>query len=303
MKVWVAHERAEQLMGGAPAGVEVVVWDGRRPPPKPFGDVEFFVPPTWNKAACLELLPELTGLRTIQLLSAGADWIIPSVPSGVILCDAKGVHDPAVSEWAMTAILSSLRRFPVFLRQQVNGGSGQQSTDTLYGKTVVIVGHGSIGRALAIKLRAFDAVSIGVAHAARPGVTSVTDVHSLLPRADIVVLLLPLTDQTVRLVDRRFLAAMKDGALLVNASRGAVVDTTALVDEVAAGRLMAALDVTDPDPLPGDHPLRTLQGVLITPHVASFTPTWLPRIYALVGDQLTRLQNGEPLLNRVVDSY
>jgi phosphoglycerate dehydrogenase-like enzyme len=304
VKAWVAHAEATQLVGPPPPPVELVVWDGRAPAPTDgLEDVALFVPPTWNKAAALDVLPRLSGLQVIQLLSAGADWILPHVPPGVVLCDAAGVHDPAVAEWVVATTLALLRRADDFVRQQARSSSESGTSETLHGKRVLIVGYGSIGRALEPLLLAFGAQVDRVARRPRDGVHAVDRLPELLPTADIVVLLLPLTDGTRGLVDAAFLAAMPDAAVLVNAARGAVVDTEALTREVSRGRLRAVLDVVDPEPLPPQHPLWSLPGVLLTPHVAAYTPTWLPRVYALVCRQLTHLVDGTSLENQVVDGY
>ena len=303
MRAWLAHDEGLRLVGDTPTNIELRVWDGRGDPPKERDEVVLFVPPTWNKPDSLQVLPTLDGLRVVQLLTAGADWIIPHVPGGVALCDARGAHDPAVAEWAMTAILSMVRGFPAFVRSQAHRSWRPANSGTLHGKRVLIVGYGSIGKALEERLRPFGVRVERVARTARAGVNDRTALPRLLPDADIVVLLLPLTTETRHLVDAAFLSALPEGALLVNASRGAVVDASALTAELSAGRISAALDVTDPEPLPASDPLWSLPNVLITPHVASYTPTWLPLVYTLVGEQLRRIARGEPPLNRVVDGY
>jgi phosphoglycerate dehydrogenase-like enzyme len=168
---------------------------------------------------------------------------------------------------------------------------------------VLIVGAGAVGMAIARRLEPFDVTLTLVARRPRPGVHGIEELPALLPYADVVVLVVPLTPATRGLVDADFLAAMPDGALLVNAARGPVVDTEALTAEVGKGRLSAALDVTSPEPLPTDHPLWTMPNVLITPHVAGSVRGLLRRAYALVGAQLHRLCGGEPLENLVTDGY
>jgi len=230
------------------------------------------------------------------------------VPPGVQLCDARGVHDAAVAEWVLGAVIGSLRQFPAYARAQQRrewAPNGVTPTPELTGKRVLVIGAGSIGRALERRLAPFDVTVIRVARTARPeqDVHGVAELPALLPRAEVVVLLVPLTEQTRNLVDGSFLAALPDGALLVNAARGPVVDTAALLTEVASGRISAALDVTDPEPLPAGHPLWALPNVLITPHVGGAVAGLLPRAYRLVGEQLRRFAAGEPLVNRVVDGY
>ncbi len=208
----------------------------------------------------------------------------------------------------VAAILAQLRAFPAMARAQARRRWAYDEvapTDELAGKRVLIVGSGSIGTALRARLTPFEVEFLLVARSARPeqGVHGVDELPRLLPRADVVVLLVPLTEQTRGLVDERFLAAMRDGALLVNAARGPVARTDALVAELATGRISAALDVTDPEPLPADHPLWEMPNVLITPHVAGSVRGLLPRAYRLVGQQIRRFAAGEPTRNVVVDGY
>src|SRR5258706_2686908 len=239
-------------------------------------------------------------------MSAGADAWIGRVPDRARLFDARGVHDSATSEWAVAATLCQLRDFPRYARNQTVGSWDRGPagvTDELPGKHVVIVGAGSIGTAAAARLAPFEVEISLVARTARPGVYAVTDLPHLLPGADVVILLLPLTAQTTGLVDQTFLSYLPDGALLINASRGQVVRTPDLVAELSTGRLRAALDVTDPEPLPADHPLWTMPNVFITPHVGGAVRGILRRIYRLVGDQLRRYGEGQPLINEVTGDY
>jgi phosphoglycerate dehydrogenase-like enzyme len=241
------------------------------------------------------------------LLSAGADAWVGHVRDGVTLCDARGVHNAYTSEWALTAILSYLRQFPKFAvaQAQQHWLSREEigMSEDLPGKRVLIIGAGAIGEALAKRLIACDAVITMVGRTARDGVHGVDELPRLLPDADIVVLIVPLTTATTGLVDAAFLASMRDGALLVNAARGPVVVTDALVAELSTGRIGAALDVTDPEPLPDGHPLWSMPNVLITPHVGGAVSALLDRAYRLVHDQLERHLAGEPLINQVVEGY
>ena len=201
------------------------------------------------------------------------------------------------------AMLAYLRDFPAFARAQARREWAYRATGELAGKRVLILGAGSIGEAVAGRLAAFDVEVVRVARTARVGVHPVGELPGLLPTADVVVVIVPLTPDTTGMVDAAFLAAMPDGALLVNAARGPVVDTAALTAEVVSGRLGLATDVTDPEPLPSDHPLWTLDNVLITPHVAASVTGLLPRAYRLVGDQVRRYAAGQPLVNVVEDGY
>lgn len=308
MKVWIAHEKGRGLLGDVPPGVVVEVCAAARSLPSDPADVEFWVPPFLAGADVAALLAKLGGLRVIQLLSAGADVWIGRTPPGVTLCDGRGVHDRPMAEWVVGAAIGMMREFPSFARAQERGEwayAAHAPTRELTGARVLIVGAGSIGAEIERHLSPFDVTVTRVARTARPeqDVHSVEDLPRLLPDADVVVLIVPLTEQTRGLVDAAFLAAMPDGALLVNGARGPVVDTAALLTEVASGRISAALDVTDPEPLPSGHPLWRLPNVFITPHVGGSVRGMLPRGYALAGDQLRRHLAGQDLINQVTGGY
>lgn len=303
MKAWIANERGLDLIGDVPPGWTVEAYPGGDAPfPSDPAGVEF-----WNPApvggSTADLLKELPAVRVVQLMSAGAERWVGRVPGGVTLCTARGVHESSTAEWAATAVLTSVRNFPAFVRAQAERRWAFTPTDELAGKRVLIVGAGSIGSALADRLAPFGVTLTLVARTARPGVEPVERLPDLLPGADVVVLLLPHTPATRGLVDAEFLARLRDGALLVNAARGPIVVTADLLKECATGRINAALDVTDPEPLPADHPLWTLPNVLITPHVGGWVPSLDRRSYALVGAQLRRHAAGEPLLNAVTGEY
>jgi phosphoglycerate dehydrogenase-like enzyme len=255
--------------------------------------------------AALEVIPRIDGLRVVQTFSAGVDSIVDRIPPGITLCNATGVHDVSVAEWVLMAILASNRRLSPLVEAQARGQwlRKREVADDLDGATVLIVGYGSIGAAVEARLAPFGARIERVARRAREGVHAIDDLPELLPDADVVVILLPLTPATQRLVDADVLSRMREGALLVNASRGGVVDTEALMAALRAGRIRAALDVTDPEPLPDGHPLWSLPGVLITPHVAGDVQREEERAWQLVADQVGRLARGEPLRNVVVDGY
>ncbi len=310
VKVWIPHEGGVALLPGFPQGaVQVEVYRGLDTPmPSDPAGVEFWTPPFLSQGGVVSMTEKMTSLRVIQLLSAGADAWIGKIPGEVTLCDARGVHTSPVAEWTVAVILGYLRRLPAFVRAQEHqqwSYAAHTPTDTLYGKRVLILGAGSIGTAICDRLAPFEAKLIKVARRARPadGVHGVAELPALLPAADIVVLIVPLTPQTRGLVDAAFLARMRDGALLVNAARGSVVDTGALVAELASGRLHAVVDVTEPEPLPPGHPLWTMENLLLTPHVASSVRNLLRRAYELVGEQIGRVLAGAPLTNVVTDGY
>ena len=227
--------------------------------------------------------------------------MLPAVPPGVTLCNARGAHTAATAEWAVGAIIAALRQFPRFALAQRDGRWDSATSDSVAGKHVLIVGYGSIGAAVERRLAYFGEVTINrVARTARPAspgspptpatppVHGLDSLPALIPAADVVVLLVPVVEETRNMVDAGFLAAMKDGALLVNAARGAIVDASALLAELTAGRLRAALDVTDPEPLPPGHPLWSAPGLLLTPHVGGAVREAHDRAYEVVIAQIAR---------------
>jgi phosphoglycerate dehydrogenase-like enzyme len=303
--VWLPYPYRLSLFDDLPVTVELCPSPAELPS-DPAG-VDFWVPPFLASGPVVQMVEQMPNLRVIQLLSAGADAWIGRVPGSVALCDARGVHNAATSEWALTAILSYLRTFPRFALAQSQGHWMSRDeigqTEELTGKRVLILGAGAIGEALTSRLTACEASVVRVARTARDGVHGIDELPVLLPDADIVVLLLPLTAATTGMVDADFLARMHDGALLVNAARGPIVDTEALVKEVAEGRIGAALDVTDPEPLPAGHPLWSMPNVLITPHTGGAVVGLMGRAYRLVRAQLGRHLAGEELINQVTGDY
>jgi phosphoglycerate dehydrogenase-like enzyme len=260
------------------------------------GTVDFLVP-TRIDARVFEALPELTRVEVVQVLSAGTDRIAPRMPPGATLCNARGTRDGPVAEWVVAALLGATSRTLECAR--LDSWSERWVVD-LESWTVLIVGMGSIGRHVARLLEPFGTRVVGVASRAREDLHGVDELPALLPDADAVVILTPLSDSTRGLFGAAALGAMRDGALLVNAGRGAVVDTDALLAEVETGRLRAVLDVTDPEPLPDGHPLWSAPGVLaITPHIAGDSKLGHQRAVDLAVRQLARWAAGEELENVV----
>jgi phosphoglycerate dehydrogenase-like enzyme len=302
MNLWVPDRADRDALGELPEGVALNLIPSEGEPQQAILDAEFLVPGPENLGV-LELLERMPKLRVVQTLSAGVDWLLPKVPAGVTLCDASGTRDAAVAEWVLAAILASTRSLGELRDRQREHRWDWRQSDELTGKTAMILGYGSIGAAVEARLAMFGVELIRVARNARPGVHSVNGLPALLPLADVVIVLLPLTPATVGLLDRELLGLLREGALLVNAARGSIVDTDALVDLLCAGQVKAALDVTDPEPLPADHPLWNAPGVLITPHFAGDTIAAERCAFALVGEQVRRYMGGEPLTNVVSDGY
>ena len=271
--------------------------------------------------------PHLKGVKVIQAPWAGVDTLLSLFPPGVILCDARGVHDIPAAEWALAAILAMEKFLPLFIEMQRQGkwAAGQQAQqidasspmklsptkikdppapiNDVADSTVVIVGYGSIGQAVEIRLAPFGAEFLRVARTAREGVFPLSKLDDLLELADIVVLTTALTSETRHLMDAKRLAKMKPGALLVNAARGPLVETEALLGALQERRIRAAIDVTDPEPLPPGHPLWSAPNLLITPHVAGDSPNFMKRAFKLASEQAERYARGEPLLNVVSGEY
>jgi phosphoglycerate dehydrogenase-like enzyme len=302
--MWVPGEYVAAGMTGLPdTEVEIVSVDDGAPPPASVADVEFYVPSFAPTNASGEVMRLTKRLRVVQTLTAGVDKLRPYMPDGAVLCNARGAHDASTAEWVLAAMLGALRDLPLFAREQAARRWTYQLTDQLAEKTVLIVGYGAIGAAVEQRLAGFEVDVLRVARGPRPGVAGLDELPALLPAADVVVLLVPFTPETKGMADAAFLGRMKDGALLVNAARGAVVDTAALSAEVASGRLRAALDVTEPEPLPPSHELWTLPGVFITPHVAASTPVSMRRVVRLVREQAEAYLRGDPLRNVITGTY
>ncbi len=287
-------------MLGAMLPEEVRPADAALPIATRLEDVVFYVPHYMGPPEDLALMAHMPNLRVVQLLTAGYDNALRHLPAGVTLCNAGGVHDASTAELGVGLILASQRGIDAFARAMPQGAWLHSRRASLADRSVLIVGAGGVARALRDRLLPFEVSVEMVGRSAREGVHAVAALPDLLGTADIVVLAVPLTDQTQGLVGVEFLARMRDGALLVNLSRGPVVDTDALVDAVASGRIRAALDVTDPEPLPSGHPLWTAPGVLISPHIGGNTTAFLPRARRLVADQLRRFAAGQPLASVVV---
>lgn len=284
-------------------------------------EIDVWIPDPYSGRA-QRTWPHLRGVRLVLAMMAGTEWIPAVVGPHVTICNARGAHNISTAEWTLTAILASLKYLPLYADIQREGKwtrrfeasahyaaiTGTQRTvyppvlqEELTGKTVLVVGYGAIGQEIERMLAPFDVDLLRVARSARtdPEVHAVSELHSLLPQADIVVLILPNTPESRGLIGAKEIAFLRQGALLVNAARGPVVQTDALVEALQAGRIRAALDVTDPEPLPEGHPLWSCPNLFLTPHIGGSTPQFSPRALHTAARELRRYMNGEPLHNVV----
>ncbi|WP_139980724.1 2-hydroxyacid dehydrogenase [Nocardioides litoris] len=306
--VWLPFDPDE--LGDPPTGLRYEVVDPvDGDVPDSIGDVRFYVPPYRLGPEVTEVLPRMTSLEVVQTLTAGVDNVRLHLPDGVTLCSGRGIHDASTAELAVTLTLASLRGVPEAVRGQQRHAWAAGWRTSLADRRVLVVGYGAIGRAIEARLSPFEVEVVRVARTARDGRDGGPDVHGfdelpvLVPEVDVVVLVVPLTDETRGLVDAGFLARMRPGALLVNVARGPVVVTDDLVAALVERRVTAALDVTDPEPLPADHPLWDAPGLLLTPHVGGMTSAMWPRAHRLVRDQLHRYAAGERLHNELTGAY
>jgi phosphoglycerate dehydrogenase-like enzyme len=309
---------ASELLSDFPQGIELI--------PLPDGldqdvTIDIWIPDPYP-AKAQKIWPHLHGVRLVLSLMAGTEWIPGTVGPHVTICNAHGSHNISTAEWTVSAILAMLKYFPFYLEIQRTGqwkrrfeASARYAALTgdnrplyppvmleeLTGKTVLLVGYGAIGKEIERMLTPFHVEMLRVARSARtdPEVHSVTELDSLLPRAEVVILILPSTAESNKLIGPRQIALMRQGALLVNAARGPIVNTDALVEALQSGRIRAALDVTEPEPLPEGHPLWNCPNLLLTPHVAGSSPQFAPRSLHTAADELRRYMNSELLHNAV----
>ena len=300
---YASVEEAERRLGGIPDGIDVDVYraDGDSWPDS-IAEVEFYVLPYLKGEEVLDRVAEMKRLKVIQTLTAGIENYLPRVPQGVVLCNAAGVHDTSTAELAVALALASGRHLDRYARNQPSGiWESLRLGISLADQRVLIIGYGHIGAAIERRLSGFEVASV-TRVARRPRtepvpVHAIDDLPELLPDADVAFLVAPHTPQTEGMIGGRELASLPDGAVLVNVARGKLVDTEALLAETSTGRIRAALDVTDPEPLPPEHPLWRTPGVLISPHVGGPSSAFFPRADRLIAAQLGRFAAGKKLEN------
>ncbi|MRG59739.1 hydroxyacid dehydrogenase [Agromyces sp. CFH 90414] len=296
-------ETLREAVGPLPDGVDVVIWDLESPPPA--DTIDLVVPPYMGTAKRLHALDGVT-TRLVQSQSIGYDDVPGALPPGHVYANAASVHETSTAELAVGLAIAMQRGIPDFVRAASEGRWAPSRHASLADRRVLLIGYGGVGRAIEDRLAPFEVEITRVASRARDDergrIHGIDELPDLLPDAEVVIVGVPLTDATTGLVDAAFLAALPDGALVVNIARGKVADTDAILAEAASGRLRFALDVTDPEPLPDGHPLFALPNVLVSPHVGGATSAMIPRMARLVRRQVERMLRDEDPVNVVYRS-
>lgn len=282
-----------------PAGITHAPTDGIAPAAADLESIEFYVPRYMGGPQAIAMVPQMKSLKVIQSPNAGVDDVLKIRPEGVTLCNAAGVHDASTAELAVALAIASRRGFAPFALQQQAQHWQHERMPSLSDSKIAVIGFGNIGKTIMKMLSGFEVTVTPFSKSGRDGSLTFDQFDRLLPTFDVIILIVPLTDQTRHLMNAKRLAAMKDGAALINVARGGVVDTDALIRELNSGRISAGLDVTDPEPLPDGHPLWSARNVIITPHVGGDSEAFTPRGRKLVEEQLARFAAGEPLLHIV----
>jgi phosphoglycerate dehydrogenase-like enzyme len=288
-------------LGELPDGVEALVWTMDDPAPRP--RLDLVVIPYMSGPS---RFGRLEGIETgiLQGQSIGYDGVADRLPPGSVFANASSVHETATSELALAITLAAQRNIPAFVRAQDRATWSPEWSTGLADQRVLLLGYGGVGKAVASRLAPFEVDIVAVASRARDEdgvhVHAVEELPGLLPHADIVILTLPGGEATRHIIDDGALSALPDGALVVNVGRGSLIDAEALLDHARRGRIRAALDVTEPEPLPEGHPLWSAPGVLVVPHVGGLSAAMRPRIAALIRRQIERMLSGEPPLNVVI---
>ena len=262
-------------------------------------EINFYVPSYMGGAAALSYAAKMPNLKVLQMPNAGYDDALAYVRPGLTLCNASGVHDASTAELAVGLALASRRGFPEFIRDQIAGTWDHRRFTSLSDSNIGVIGFGSIGKQVVKNLSGFDVNVTSFSKSGRDGSVKIEELDKHLPNLDIVILILPLTDESRHMFNQERLAKMKDGALIINVARGPIIETDALIAELNSGRLFAALDVTDPEPLPAGHRLWSAKNLLLVPHVGGNSTAFEPRARRLVESQLALLADGKTLNNIV----
>jgi len=282
-----------------PAGWTITNADVDAMSPEQLAQISIYVPRYMAGVKALSYTEKMPNLQLLQLLMAGYEDAIAFMKDGQKLCNARGVHDFSTSELAISMILAHYKNHAEFARHQAQGSWHHKTAGSLYGKRIAIVGAGSIGSKLAAMLSTFESSTQLYASHARDEIKAIEDLQRDAATFDCIVLIVPLTDKTRNLVDKKILGSMKDGSLLVNVARGPVVNTDDLLAELSRGRIFAALDVTDPEPLPNNHPLWSMPNCQIIPHVGGDSEAFEPQARKFLEQQFKEIAEGKPLRNEI----
>lgn len=282
-----------------PEGMNHLQTDGFIPSESQLEDIEFYVPSYMGGLKTFEVIAKMKKLKTVHCSQAGYEDILPHIPENVILCNASGLHDVSTSELAIGLAIASRRGFAQFMDNQKQSLWHRTTKPALADSHVGIVGHGHIGKRIASMLEIFETKVTSFSRSGADGAIKISEFDNFLPDLDVIILILPLTQDTKNFINADRIKKMKDGATLINVARGAIVDTDALVAELNTGRITAGLDVTDPEPLPAGHPLWSAPNLIITPHVGGDSTAFDPRARKMVQEQLARIAENKPLLNQI----
>jgi phosphoglycerate dehydrogenase-like enzyme len=290
MRVWTQWSNLS-----APEGITLLSPDNFPLDSADLTQVDMYVPSYMGGANALSYAAKMPNLKILQMLNAGYDDALAYLRPGLTLCNARGVHDASTAELAVGLAIASRRGFAEFIREQATGTWNHRRFPALSDSKVGIIGFGSIGKEVARKLSGFDVSITAFTQSGRDGTVKIDDLDKHLPQLDIVILILPLSDSSRHMFNAARLASMKDGALIVNVARGPIIETEALIKELNSRRIYAALDVTDPEPLPQGHPLWSAPNLIVVPHVGGNSEAFEPRGRALIESQLKLLAAGSPL--------
>ena len=282
-----------------PPGMSHLQSDGFIPSESQLEDIEFYVPSYMGGLKTLEVIAKMKNLKTVHYSQAGYEDILPHIPDNVILCNASGLHDVSTSELAIGLAIASRRGFAQFMDNQTKGLWHRTTKPALADSHIGIVGYGHIGKRIASLLEIFETKVTPFSRSGADGAVKISEFDNFLPDLDVIILILPLTQESKNFINADRIKKMKDGATLINVARGAIVDTDALVAELNTGRITAGLDVTDPEPLPAGHPLWSAPNLIITPHVGGDSAAFDPRARKMVQEQLARIAENRPLLNQI----
>lgn len=261
----------------------------------------------WGFQDAEPLLQAAPHVRWVHSLSDGVERLLTKsmMERPIILTNSHGIHDRAVSEHTMAMLLSWYRRIPDAVRNQSAHRWNRPKGQTLFGKTILIVGFGGIGRAIAQRAKVFETRVLAVkkhisTELFADHVYNQEEILSVLPEADIVIAALPATPETEKFFGEKEFKAMKKSALFINIARASIVDENALLCALKEGKIAGAcLDVFSAEPLPADHPFWDMENVIMTPHIASMVPDFWDRLLALLRTNYEAFAAGGKLLNTV----